>query len=86
LIGVLLVVGFLLSLMKVVLRMCSEPPRAFVVTGLIVSIAASGAVTVGVWQHWWWALIVMAINWWWALIVMAISLTCFMPSKLQAAS
>jgi len=72
LIGVLLAAGFLLSLMKLVIRICSEPSRAFVVTGLIVSIAASGAVTVGVWQHWWWA-----------LIVMAVSLTCFLPSKLQ---
>ena len=57
LIGVFLAVGLLLGLLKSLLKICTAPAQACAVSGLIVSIAASGAATVGVWQHWWWALI-----------------------------
>ena len=57
LVGVFLAVGFLLALLKSLLKICTAPAQACAVSGLIVSIAASGAATVGVWQHWWWALI-----------------------------
>jgi len=62
LIGVLLAVGFLLALLKTVLKSCAESARAFAAAGLIVTIATSGAVTVGVWQHWWWALIFLTAS------------------------
>jgi len=62
LVGVLLSAGFLLTLMKTVLNLCKTSVQAFGVTGLIVTVAASGAVTVGVWQHWWWALIAIAAS------------------------
>jgi O-antigen ligase len=62
LVGVLLSVGFLMSLMKIVLKMCETPLQAVFTTGLIVSTAACGTVTVGVWQHWWWALIAIAAS------------------------
>ena len=61
-IGVFLTVGFLLALLKSTLKTCAQSPRAFAAAGLIVTIATSGAVTVGVWQHWWWALIVLAVS------------------------
>jgi len=61
-VGGLLFVGFLLSLMKLVLKISETSLQAFVVTGLIVTITTSGAVTVGVWQHWWWALVVIAAS------------------------
>lgn len=62
LIGAALTVGFLLALMKAALKTCPDSLRAFAVTGLLVTVATSGAVTVGVWQHWWWALIVLAVS------------------------
>lgn len=62
LVGVLLSVGFLFAVMKMVLKTIDRPVMAFVVAGLIVTIATSGAVTVGVWQHWWWALIAIAVS------------------------
>ncbi len=60
LVGVVLTVAFLVALMKPALKACQNPILAFGVTGLVVTIATSGAVTVGVWQHWWWALIALA--------------------------
>ena len=71
-IGVFLAVGFLLALLKFTLKICTGSPRAFAVTGLVTTIAASGAVTVGVWQHWWWA-----------LIVLAVSLICLVPGNIE---
>jgi len=68
LIGALLTVGFLLALLKTALQTCKGTPRPVAVTGLMVTVATSGAVTVGVWQHWWWA-----------LIVLAVSLICLLP-------
>lgn len=62
LVGVLLCVAFLLALMKTVLSVCNMSVQAFAVAGLIVTIATSGAVTVGVWQHWWWALVAIAAS------------------------
>lgn len=62
LVGAFLSVGFLLTLMRTALKTCQEPAIAFAVTGLVVTIVTSGAVTVGVWQHWWWALIVLAAS------------------------
>lgn len=72
-VGVILAIGFLLALLKTALKTCTESPRAFAVTGLVVTVATSGAVTVGVWQHWWWA-----------LIVLAVSLICLVPEKSQS--
>lgn len=62
LIGVVLAVCFLFSLMKTALKFCANSARAFATAGLVVTIAATGAVTIGVWQHWWWALIVLAAS------------------------
>jgi len=59
-IGVVLAVSFLAMLMKSVLKTCVEPIRAFTTAGLITTVATSGAVTIGVWQHWWLALIILA--------------------------
>ena len=73
-IGAALKVGFLISLLKTALKTCKSSLRAFAVTGLLVTVATSGAVTVGVWQHWWWA-----------LIVLAVSLVCFVPQKTACA-
>lgn len=69
-VGVALAVGFLLALIKPVLKSCQNPVRAFATAGLIVTIATSGAVTIGVWQHWWWA-----------LIVFVASMISFLPKK-----
>ena len=74
LVGVLLAVGFLLTLMKAVLKSCLSSTRAFATAGLIATVATSGAVTIGVWQHWWWA-----------LIFLAASLIILIPSKVNAA-
>ncbi len=68
LVGVVLTVGFLLSLLKIALKFCTDSTRAFAVTGLLVTITTSGAVTIGVWQHWWWA-----------LIFLTVSLLCLLP-------
>jgi len=72
LIGVFLAVGFLLALLKTALETCMQSARAFAAGGLLVTVATSGAVTVGVWQHWWWALIVLTIG-----------LICLVPRQLQ---
>ena len=69
-IGVILFAGFFLALMKHVLRLALNSPQAFAVAGLIVATATNGAATIGVWQHWWWA-----------LIVFAASLVCLLPHK-----
>lgn len=69
-IGALLAVVFLLAVMKMALKYCTGSARAFAASGLLVTIATSGAVTVGVWQHWWWA-----------LIVLAVSLICLIPQN-----
>ena len=71
-IGVLLAVGFLAALLKAMLNICTGSAPAFAVVGLVVSIAASGAATVGVWQHWWWA-----------LIIFTASLLCLMPENVD---
>lgn len=71
-IGVVLAIGLLIALLKTTLKICAEPTRAFASAGLLVAIATSGAVTVGVWQHWWWA-----------LIVLAVSLVCLVPGKTE---
>ena len=68
LVGICLVTGFLLALLKLTLKYCGSPLRAFAAAGLLVTVATSGAATVGVWQHWWWA-----------LIVLSTSLLCLLP-------
>ncbi len=70
--GALLAVGFLLALLKTALKTCAGSARAFATTGLLVTVTTSGAVTVGVWQHWWWA-----------LIVLAVSLVCLVPRSYE---
>ena len=70
LIGACLVTGFLVALLKTALKTCTNGLRAFCAAGLLTTIAISGAVTVGVWQHWWWA-----------LIVLSVSLICLIPLK-----
>lgn len=71
-IGVILTVGFILALLKTALKTCTSSLRAFTITGLVVTVATSGAATVGVWQHWWWA-----------LIVLSVSLVCLVPITAQ---
>jgi O-antigen ligase len=73
LIGVILCVSFLVTLFKHVLITCKNPLQAFAAAGLIVATATNGAATIGVWQHWWWA-----------LIVFAASLICLLPHKKQS--
>lgn len=72
LVGVCLVIGFLIALLKTALKTCMTSVRAFAVAGLLSTVAISGAVTVGVWQHWWWA-----------LIVLSVSLICLIPLNLN---
>ena len=72
LVGVVLAIGFLLSLLKTALKTCTSALRAFAAAGLLATVATSGAVTVGVWQHWWWA-----------LIVLSASLICLIPLNLN---
>jgi len=62
LVGVVLAVGFLLSLLKIALQTCTGSMRALAVAGLVTAVATNGAVTIGVWQHWWWALIVLTAS------------------------
>ena len=62
LIGVCLAIGFLIGLLKTALKTCTSSLRAFAAAGLLATVAISGAVTVGVWQHWWWALIVLSVS------------------------
>jgi len=70
-IGVLLAVGLLVSLARMSLKICATSAQSFAIAGLVVTVATSGAVTIGVWQHWWWA-----------LIVLAVSLICLVPKKM----
>ena len=72
LIGVILFVSFLVALFNRVLKICTGSAQAFATTGLIAATATNGAATIGVWQHWWWA-----------LIVFAASLICLLPQKPQ---
>ena len=62
LVGVCLAIGFLIGLLKTALKTCTSSLRAFAAAGLLATVAISGAVTVGVWQHWWWALIVLSVS------------------------
>ena len=61
-VGVCLAIGFLVALLETTLKTCATGLRAFAAAGLLATIAISGAVTVGVWQHWWWALIVLSVS------------------------
>ena len=72
LVGVTLAIGFLVALLKIALKTCRDGFRAFAAAGLLATVATSGAVTVGVWQHWWWA-----------LIFIGVSLICLIPSSPQ---
>jgi len=60
LIGVLLATGFLMALIKPVLVFCETKPRAAAMSGLIVATALNGALTIGIWQYWWWGLIALS--------------------------
>ena len=60
LIGVLLAAGFLMALIKPVLVFCETKPRAAAMSGLIVATALNGALTIGIWQYWWWGLIALS--------------------------
>ncbi len=61
-VGVVLAVSFLMTLMRWALKICVGRAQAFAAAGLVASVATSGAVTVGLWQHWWWALIFFAAS------------------------
>ena len=62
LIGVILIVGTLVALLKTTLKICQGSLQSMAVAGLVASTATCSAVTVGVWQHWWWALIILAAS------------------------
>jgi O-antigen ligase len=61
-IGVVLMVGTLVALLKTSLKTCQNSLQSMGVAGLVSATATCSAVTVGVWQHWWWALIVLAAS------------------------
>ncbi len=69
-IGVVLFVSFLFALLSRIVKKVTNPAQAFAAAGLIAATAINGAVTIGVWQHWWWA-----------LIVFAASMICLIPHK-----
>jgi O-antigen ligase len=62
LIGVILIVGTLVALLKTTLKICQGSLQSMAVAGLVAATATCSAVTVGVWQHWWWALIILAAS------------------------
>ena len=72
LVGVCLAIRFLIGLLKTALKTCTSSLRAFAAAGLLATVATNGAVTIGVWQHWWWA-----------LIVLSVSLLCLIPKNLN---
>lgn len=61
-IGVVLICTSLALLVRKTLQTCQNSLRAMAIAGLISGTATCGAVTVGVWQHWWWALIILAVG------------------------
>jgi len=60
LIGVVLFCAFVGALVKPILRVCQSPARAMAAAGLISATATCGSVSIGIWQHWWWALIIFS--------------------------
>jgi len=62
LVGAVLACGFICALIKPALAACESPLKAVGVAGLIAATATCGAVTIGVWQHWWWALIMISAS------------------------
>ena len=61
-VGVIFASGFLLLLCWSMLKFCATPTTAFAAAGLIAATATNGAATIGIWQHWWWALIVFSAS------------------------
>jgi len=61
-IGVVLASGFLAGLIKPVLTFCETKPRAAAMSGFIVATACNGALTIGIWQYWWWGLIALSAS------------------------
>lgn len=60
LVGVGLAVAFLLASLKPLMAFCQTNRRASAMTGLIVATALNGALTIGVWQYWWWGVIALS--------------------------
>jgi len=60
LVGVGLAVSFLLALLKPLMMFCQTNRRASAMAGLIVATALNGALTIGVWQYWWWGVIALS--------------------------
>jgi len=61
-VGVIFASGFLLLLCRSMLKFCANSTTAFAAAGLIAATATNGAATIGIWQHWWWALIVFSAS------------------------
>jgi len=59
-IGVMLAVGFLLAAVKPILKFCASPARAAAMSGLVIAATLNGALTIGLWQYWWWGVIALA--------------------------
>ncbi len=62
LIGVGLMIFTLWALLRAALKTCQSSARAMTVAGLMSATTICGAVTIGIWQHWWWALIVLTVS------------------------
>lgn len=60
-VGVILASGFVISTIKPVLKFCCNKLRKMAAAGVISVAATSGVATVGVWQHWWWALVMLSV-------------------------
>jgi len=61
LVGIVLVCGFLIATIKPLLKFFSTSARSAAIVGIIVATAINGALTIGVWQYWWWGLIALSV-------------------------
>lgn len=59
-IGVCLAAGFLFAAIKPILKFCAAPARAAAMSGIMIAATLNGALTIGLWQYWWWGVIALA--------------------------
>ncbi|WP_427454606.1 O-antigen ligase family protein [Litorimonas sp. WD9-15] len=61
LVGVCLAAGFLIAAIKPILNFCASPARAAAMSGLVIAATLNGALTIGIWQYWWWGIIALGM-------------------------
>ena len=60
-VGVALISGFFVATLKPLIKFCHISARSAAMAGIIVATTINGALTIGVWQYWWWGLIALSI-------------------------